>query len=632
MLRVFIWLQTLIIALAAPKADHGVTFAPPIPSTLRNDAAPFLKSGSQRFFGWHPIERKILLSASGANATQLFVVDRPMGIARQLTFGPEPVTEGAYQPETGRHILLQSKVVGVDGPQMFRIYPESKKPVPVLLSDGRRPYNFPRWAPNGQQVAFLARSPGEAGLGLGILNPLAPQTARRLTALRGANWAIENWAPNSKILLLLQKISEKESYMHLADAGTGTLSAITPSGSGRVARALARFVPGLGAVLYTSDVDSDFQQLCRLNLRTGVQEILLPALKWEVEALSISPNGKQAALVINEAGFGQLRLLDLKTTELSAPANLPRGLVSDLHWHTNGKELGFAVSAADSADDVFSLNTNSGQLTRWTRRVSTAHGSSSIGVVRSFDGEVVPLVYWLPDSQRFDEPVRRPVLLMLPSAPGSQRRPGHLGSHSYLLEKLGMAIVCPNLRGAGGYGNRRRQLDNGQLRLHTLADLNAVLNWIRQQPQLDGERVALWGEGYGGSISILAMAKFNSFIRCSVLVDPVTNWVEYISGAPAGEKERLREEYGDERDEKLRAFLDRFSPLDAAGNNLESIPVTSPVLLLGRACRLGKVMHDKKKSVYLLKTKNLPQNYEEKYRFLTAAGFLRKHLSTLPSR
>ena len=94
----------------------------------------------------------------------------------------------------------------------------------------------------------------------------------------------------------------------------------------------------------------------------------------------------------------------------------------------------------------------------------------------------------------------------------------------------------------------------------------------------------------------------------------------------------MREEYGDERDEKLRAFLDRFSPLDAAGNNLEPIPVTSPVLLLGRACRLGKVMHDKKKSVYLLKTKNLPQNYEEKYRFLTAAGFLRKHLSTLPSR
>lgn len=632
MLRVFIWLQTLITALAASKADHGVTFAPPIPSTLRNDAAPFLKSGSQRFFGWHPIERKILVGAPDANATQLFVVDRPMGIARQLTFGPGSVSEAAYQPETGRHILLLRKVAGVVGSQMFRIYPESKKPVPVLLSDGRRPYDFPRWAPNGQQVAFLTWSSGAAGLGLGILNPLAPQTARRLTALRGAHWAIENWAPNSAMLLLLQTISEKESYLHMADAGTGTLSAITPSGSRKVARGLARFVPGLGAVLYTSDADSDFQQLCRLNLRTGVQEVLLPALKWGVEALSISPSGKQAALVINEAGFGQLRLLDLKTIELSAPANLPRGLVSDLHWRTDGKELGFAVSAADSADDVFSLDTTSGQLTRWTRRVSTAHESPSIGAARSFDGEVVPLVYWSPDPKRFAESVRRPVLLMLPSVPGSQMRPGHLGSHSYLLEKLGMAIVCPNLRGGCGYGNRRRQLDNGRLRVHTLADLNVVLNWIRQQPQLDGERVALWGEGYGGSISLLAMSKFNSFIRCSVVVDPVTNWVEHLRGAPVEQKERLREEFGDERDDKLRAFLDRFSPLDAAGNNMDSIPSTSPVLLLGRAGRLGKIMRDKKKTVYLLKATSLPQNSEEEYRFLTAAHFLRKHLSSLPSR
>jgi hypothetical protein len=149
---------------------------------------------------------------------------------------------------------------------------------------------------------------------------------------------------------------------------------------------------------------------------------------------------------------------------------------------------------------------------------------------------------------------------------------------------------------------------------------------------LDGERVALWGEGYGGSISLLAMSQFNSFIRCSVVIDPVTNWIEYISGAPAGEKERLREEFGDERDDKLRAFLDHFSPLDTAGNNVESIPDTSPVLLLGRACQLGKIMRDKKKTVYLLKAKNLPQNSKEEHRFLTAADFLRKHLSSLPSR
>jgi len=73
----------------------------------------------------------------------------------------------------------------------------------------------------------------------------------------------------------------------------------------------------LDAVYYTSDADSDFMQLCRLDLRTGIHRVLLPSLKWGLEALEISPSGKQAALVINEAGFGELRLLDLKTLKLA---------------------------------------------------------------------------------------------------------------------------------------------------------------------------------------------------------------------------------------------------------------------------------------------------------------------------
>ncbi len=619
-------LQAVILGLTAIVVVEGGGAMPPVPSSLRTEVAPFFRSGEQRFHGWHPAKRGILVSAPDVNATQLFVVDQPMGVARQLTFGPKPVSDAAYLPETGRHILFLKNAPGLAGRQMFRIYSGSKKPVPVLLSDAKRAYSFARWAPNGQQVAYLVDLSDSGGRGLGILNPLAPLTARRLAELPGADWAIEHWSPNSAMLLLREVVSNREDRLHLADAGTGVLSAITPGSLRKARYGMARFSPGLDAVYYTSDADSDFMQLCRLDLRTGIHRVLLPSLKWGLEALEISPSGKQAALVINEAGFGELRLLDLKTLKLAPIPDLPRGRAHDLHWRANGTELGFSVSAAGSAGDVFSWDLVGSKLVRWTRRVSKAHGLPGMGAVRSFDDEIISLVYWLPDSRRFPEPSRRPVLLKLSSVPNDQMRPGHLGVHSYLLEKLGVAIVCPNLRGAGGYGNRHRQLDNGILRAHTLADLNAVLNWIRQQPQLDGERVALWGEGYGGSLALLAMSNFNSFVRCGVVVDPVANWVEHLRAARAGQKNRLREEFGDEREVKEREFLDRFSPLDDAGKNLDSIPATSPVLLMGKAESLVKVMREKKKTTWVLTDTVSAKRAKEEQRVLAGMLFLKQKL------
>ncbi|MDP7011896.1 MAG: prolyl oligopeptidase family serine peptidase [Verrucomicrobiota bacterium] len=616
-----------VAVLAAPKAGQGVVTVPPIPAGLREKVAPFFKPGVQRFHGWHPVKRRILVSAPDTDARQLLMVGQPMGVARQLTFGPEPVFEAAYQPEAGGQILLLREVAGVVGWRgMFRIRPELEKPVPILISDGRRPYDFPRWAPNGQQVAYLVDLLGSGGGELGILNPLAPLTARRIATLPGWNWTIEHWSPNSAMLLLREVVSGAENHLHLADAGTGVLSVITPRSSRKVRYGIARFAPGLDAVYYTSDVDSDFMQLCRLDLRTGIHKVLLPSLKWDLEALEISPNGKQAALVINEGGFGQVRLLDLKNLKLTPIPNLPRGRVRDLYWRANGIEFGFSVSAADSAGDVFSWDLLGSKLTRWTRRVSKAHGLPGIGAIRSFDGEIISLVYWLPDARRFSESSRRPVLLKLSSVPDGQMRPGHLGVHSYLIEKLGVAIVCPNLRGAGGYGNRHRKLDNGILRGHTLADLSAVLNWVRKQPQLDGERVALWGDGYGGSLALLAMSNFNSFVRCGVTTDPMENLLEYLREAPAGQKDRLRLEFGDVRNVKEREFLDRFSVIDAAGKTIDSIPSTSPVLLLGKAGRLEKALREKKKTGWVLEDSISPPRAREQQRFLAAVLFLQQHL------
>ncbi|MBL67530.1 MAG: hypothetical protein CMO74_03610 [Verrucomicrobiales bacterium] len=536
-----------------------------------------LHADGVRFHGWHPERREMLISAPRKGIRQLWVVSGPMGKPRQLTFSNRPVYEAMFEPISGKWVLFAAGEPKA-GPQLFRVHADSEKPLPILLSDAKRPYSHALWAPNGQQVACLARSPGKEGLGLEIFNPLAPRTARRLESLPGGGWSLEHWAVNSGMMLMREETSDAESFLYLADAGTGTLSVLTPKGQAKVAHAHPRFSPGMDAVYFTSDRESEFQQLCRLDLRRGTSKVLTANLKWNVEAFAVAPSGAQAAVVVNAAGISQLHLLDLKGGKLKPVADVPRGVVCDLHWRGGG-ELGFSVSAADSAGDVFSLNVDSQKLTRWTRHNPKAHAAPSLGIIRAFDGEIVPLVYWMPDMKRFEG--RRPVLVVLPDGPGTQVRPSHLGLLTPLLERHGIAVVSPNLRGASGYGSRHRDLDNGRLRAHQVRDLNVVLNWIRQQPGLNGERVALWGSRAGGSLALLAMAEFNAFIRCGVVKDAIPNWPEHIQNAPEWRRPALRVEFGTEWDAKTRAFLESISPLDAGGENLRAVSPTSPVLLAG---------------------------------------------------
>ena len=42
------------------------------------------------------------------------------------------------------------------------------------------------------------------------------------------------------------------------------------------------------------------------------------------------------------------------------------------------------------------------------------------------------------------------------------------------------------------------QLDNGMRRVDSVRDIGALLDWTAEQPELDGERVAVYGGSYGG--------------------------------------------------------------------------------------------------------------------------------------
>jgi dipeptidyl aminopeptidase/acylaminoacyl peptidase len=62
----------------------------------------------------------------------------------------------------------------------------------------------------------------------------------------------------------------------------------------------------------------------------------------------------------------------------------------------------------------------------------------------------------------------------------------------------GNVVLIPNYRGSWGYGTTFEQADDGKNRESQIDDVGSLLEWIQQQPNLDSERIMLYGESWGG--------------------------------------------------------------------------------------------------------------------------------------
>lgn len=76
-----------------------------------------------------------------------------------------------------------------------------------------------------------------------------------------------------------------------------------------------------------------------------------------------------------------------------------------------------------------------------------------------------------------------------------------------------------------------------------LQGIEASLNWLKQQPFIEGSRIGIWGWSYGGFMASYALTHSTSF-KAGIAGAPVTDWRLYDSiyterymGPPAKNRE-----------------------------------------------------------------------------------------------
>jgi dipeptidyl aminopeptidase/acylaminoacyl peptidase len=629
-------LAAALPATAADLPDNLVREGiPPIPPELRADVGRYLEFRSASFQSWHPTRRELLISTRFADSSQLHLVRAPGGARQQLTFFPEPVAGGAFQPREGWFIVFTQDRGGSEFYQLYRFDLADARV--TLLTDGKSRNGAARFSRDGRRIAYTSTRRNGRSADIYVMDPADPKSDRLLAEIATPGWSVLDWSPDGGALLVLEYLSINESHLHLVDVKTGAVRPLTPRGGAKVSYGGGRFARDGRAVFVTSDRAAEFQRLARLDLATGREMPLTAGIPWNIEEFELSPDGRWLAFVVNEDGVSRLRLMDARTGRERRAPKLPLGVIGGLEFHENSRDLAFTMSSARSPSDVYSLDTRTGKVERWTE--SETGGLNTAGFIEpelvrfpSFDGLAISAFVYRPDAKKF--PGRRPALVIIHGGPESQSRPSFLGRNNYLLDELGIALVVPNVRGSDGYGKTFLTLDNGFQREDSVKDIGAVLNWIGRDPGLDAGRVAVYGGSYGGYMVLASLVHFSDRLRCGVDVVGISHFVTFLNNTQDYRRDLRRAEYGDERDPAMRAFLENISPL----NNVQRIRrplfvvqgANDPRVPLSEAEQMVKAIRSHGGTVWYLMAKDEGHGFAKKknadHQFLSMVLFLREHL------
>ena len=542
-------------------ADNLVTEnIPPIPMSVVEKADQYGEFRTAALDAWHPQRREMLIGTRFADVPEIHQVKMPGGVRTQLTFFHDRVA-GAQYPESGNFFIFSSDKGGGEWYQIYR-YDVGSGAI-TMLTDGKSRNLNPVFEHHGNRFAYNSTRRTGQDTDIWVLDASDPKSDHMLVQLQGGGWSPSDWSRDGKQLLVHESISANKTNLWLVEVATGQKRQITPDTNDEVAYGRAQYSADGKGIYVTTDRSNEFHRLAYFDLASMRPQYLTSDIKWDVDEFDLSEDGKTIAFITNEDGIGKLYLLDTATGKHRPISGVPTGVIGGLHFHRNSHDLGFTVASAKSPSDVYSVDVRTSKIDRWT--YSETGGLNTANFVepqlikwQTFDGKTISGFLYRPDEHKF--PGKRPVIIDIHGGPEGQSRPGFRGRSNYFLNELGIALIFPNVRGSTGYGKTFLKLDNGFHREDTYKDIGALLDWIGQQPQLDSGKIMVTGGSYGGHMTYAVATFYNDRIACSLPVVGITNLVSLLEHTEAYRRDLRRVEYGDERDPKMRAYLESIAP------------------------------------------------------------------------
>jgi dipeptidyl aminopeptidase/acylaminoacyl peptidase len=550
--------------------EHGnlvLEGIPPLDAAMGARLERYQQSREATFLDWQA-DGSMLVSTRFGNVEQVHRVATALGMREQLTFSQDPISL-ARAPRTGSgngFVFLKDH----GGDENAQLYYYAASGNVRQLTSGNFLHGNPVWSNDGKRVAFYGNERDGVSYDVYVVDVTTASTPRLVVGGQQDTWYPLDWSPDDRKLLLWKYVSINESYLYIADVATGSVTPVDDSGR-KIGIRYAKFAPDGRGIYLISDEEGEFAQLRYLDPVSHEVRRITPDIQWDVEDFDVSVDGRYIAYVVNEDGHSRLTVLDTQRKLELTPPGLPDGQISHIRFDHAAKRLAMSADSAQAPRDVYVYDLGHSALERWTR--------SEIGPLDANTLAPAELVRY-PTWDRVNGHQRMisayvyrprnagpcPVVIDIHGGPESQYRPGWDPFVQFLVNELGYAVIAPNVRGSSGYGKTFLKLDNGVLREDAVRDIGSLLFWIGLQPVFDHDHITVMGDSYGGYMTLASLAAYSDRLRGGIDVVGISNFVTFLNGTSAYRQDLRREEYGDERDPKMRMFLSRISPLNNAAS------------------------------------------------------------------
>lgn len=607
----------------------------PIPKSLGQSLKKYSESRNASLADIHPNGNEIIAVTRFASTNQLYRIAKPMGARRQITFFDEPVNTASYEPTKGEYLVYSKDTGGNEFGQLYTL--NLKTLESKLLTDGGRTQNGGIiWKKDGSGFYFTSTKRNGGDRDIYYMNPLKPEETKPVLELKGGGWGISDISDDHKKLLITEYVSANDSYLYIYDTETKKLEPVTDRKEKGIVQLNASFGKNPDEIYYITDRDNEFSRLAVFNLKTKKISYLTTSIPWNVENYDLSKDKSRLSFITNESGINKLYLMNTYNRKYTPVSDIPVGLIGGGKFSGDGKSLYFSQSAANSGSDIYKMDIASQNIEKWTESEQGEMQPADMAIPKliewkSFDGMKITGFYY-PAPAKFTG--KRPVLISIHGGPEGQSMATSLGQVNYFPNEMGIAMIAPNVRGSSGFGKTYIAADNGYLRMNSVKDIGALLDWIATQPELDKDRIMITGGSYGGFMTLATAYEYADRIRCSMDVVGISDFNTFLKNTEEYRRDLRRVEYGDERIPKMAEFFTKIAPL----NNIDKIKkpmfivqgTNDPRVPVSEAIQMRDKLKAQGKTVWYLEAKNEGHGFRKKenidFQRLAMIRFMQEYL------
>jgi len=294
---------------------------------------------------------------------------------------------------------------------------------------------------------------------------------------------------------------------------------------------IAQIVSGSdqGYVLQKGDSERVGLYLFDYSTRQVVEQIYEHP-EWDLDGASIRDGKPYAAYFTDD----QERVVWFDEDQKKLNARLRRSLPEDRVWVSSRAEDNsrMLVRAGGEADPgavyIYTPAANRLDLLSELRPGLKVHWLAKPRAIeyKARDGTGINGYLTLPKGRKA---AGLPLIIMPHGGPYGVRDSLVYDDWVQMLANRGYAVLQPNYRGSGGYGEAFFELGRGQVGRAMQDDLDDAMDWAVAEGYADADRVCVVGGSYGGYAALWAVIRNPERYRCAASWAGVTDWEKMLS-------------------------------------------------------------------------------------------------------